>query len=371
VKWSDAVDKEEDDEKKFWPKVFHRRPEGALSPSERRSKKLMKSLYEMRRISPDIPEPASPLQQEGAKKVVDPEEQDEALLHSTLRDISDTEAQLRVLEEQMAQCQEDVADCRATRHATAVISARTLAVVRRKAALLHDVEERTVRFERAHAGRAELLPRLIAGEVQEAPADFKGVPKFLAAYTHHPGNPADANKSDFEGFAASFRLPSGHEALERLRGLADEAGEWWAEACVSEASKGADHIQLVRLFDLATGTGVDRDHPKLVRATRILNDRLAERVLKEAEELRTKDAFRAERSPVPQVGPASTDADKIDADILKAIAEGVPSLDRRLAQARDIAKALRQLDGQRKREAGRQKRLAAGAAGRGAPAVAA
>jgi len=117
------------------------------------------------------------------------------------------------------------------------------------------------------------------GALKEAPSEMRGIRKFVEKHTHSPGDPADANKSDFKAFASSFRLPYWHSMLDRLRSLMGEVGEWWADACLGEAERGAAHHELERLFDVATGTGIDRDHPKLVRASRILSDRLADRVL--------------------------------------------------------------------------------------------
>merc|ERR1712217_143270 len=166
--------------------------------------------------------------------------------------------------------------------------------------------------------------------------------------------------SDFNSFVSSFRLPNGHLTLRRLKLIAEEAGEWWAEACLAEAAKGADHKALKRLFDVAVGTGVDITHPKLVRAERILIDRLADRVLKEAVERQQKDAdAAAKQGDKMTVGPAALAADKIEQAILQSIEEGVPKADPRLKEAEKIVKALREADGQRKRLAARQKRLEA------------
>merc|ERR1712217_797469 len=137
--------------------------------------------------------------------------------------------------------------------------------------------------------------------------------------------------SDFNSFVSSFRLPNGHLTLRRLKLIAEEAGEWWAEACLAEAAKGADHKALRRLFDVAVGTGVDITHPKLVRAERILIDRLADRVLKEAQDHQQKDARAAEKmGDKMTVGPASLSADKIEKLMFESIEEGVPKDDPRL-----------------------------------------
>jgi hypothetical protein len=224
-----------------------------------------------------------------------------------------------------------------------------LAVVQRKAELLHEVESRISALEEANAVRDELLKQLLEG-TGKAPAAYAGILKFISSHTH-AGDPAVADKSDFKAFATSFKLPASHHKLVYLQKLSSEIGEWWAEACVSEASNGAEHVALQRLFDVAIGTGVDRKHFKLVRATRILNERMADRVLKEAIERLERDKKRVER-----VGPASEDADAIEASIQKAISDGVPSGAAKLAEALTVAKELRELDGQRKRLEGRRKR---------------
>eukprot|EP00930_Biecheleria_cincta_P056421 TRINITY_DN42550_c0_g1_i1.p1 TRINITY_DN42550_c0_g1~~TRINITY_DN42550_c0_g1_i1.p1 ORF type:complete len:777 (+),score=139.46 TRINITY_DN42550_c0_g1_i1:95-2425(+) len=313
----------------------------------------LECLFDLRRVGK---EPVSP----GSSPRGLQEEADGALLHQILKDLEDTADVLEELKGQLSVGQDLAADAGGARHATAVLSGRTLAVAKRKHELLLACEQRVAAFEAAHARREELLP-LIAADTIKPPPEMAGLRKFIASYTHQGGNPADANKSSFAAFAVSFKLPGNHKVLKRLGALADEAGEWWAEACLSEASKGASHAPLRRLFDVAVNTGVEKDHPKLLRAIQIINDRLAERVLKEAYERLDKDTFLADRSTPdnpPAVGPAGAAADKIDAEVFEAVAEGVPKADSRLKEAEDIAKDLRQRDGERKRLANRQKRLA-------------
>jgi len=288
------------------------------------------------------------------------EETDETLMYGILKDLHDKKEPLRVLEASLEAGLKVVSDSGGARHATAVISSRILSVARRKASLLHDVEARTELFIEAHNRREELVP-LIVADKEKAPSELGGVLQFIAAYTHK-GQPADENKSQFAKFAASFKLPGEHDALKNLKAIADDAGEFWAKACLSEAEKGQGHAVLRRLFDVALGTGVDTDHPMLVRASRILNDRLAERVLKDAEDRRRKDIMQEEMGKVPKVGYASDLGDKIEQDIFAAVAEGVPDSDHRLQAALEICRTLRQKDGERKRLEGRQKRLDAAAA---------
>lgn len=112
------------------------------------------------------------------------------------------------------------------------------------------------------------------------------------------------------------------------------------------------------MYDIALGTGVDEDHPKLLRAIKILNDRLAERVLKEAKERQQRDATAEEKGTAPKSGQATLLADKIEQDIFDAVEEGVPEADPRMKEALEICKALRNKDGERRRMENREKRLA-------------
>jgi len=286
-----------------------------------------------------------------------PDEAHDDLLHNVLGEVSDTEEILRALEVQLASGHDLVGEVGGARHATSVVSMRALVCVRRKADLLRDVEARIASFKEAQdRAETEILPGLLANTMQPLPV-LSGIRKFISSYTHFPGNPAEANKSVFQQFASTFKLPSKHAALVHLRDLANMAGEWWAEACLSEAGKGMEHAALRRLFDVALGTGVPKDHPKLIRATIILNDRLALRVITEAKKLNDQDELVASRAAVPQVGPADKAADQIESAIQKAVKEGVPASDERLKEAATIAKRLREKNGERKRLAARQKRL--------------
>jgi len=298
----------------------------------------------------DSAELASPSAQQAA-------EEQEGLMGSTLGNLNDCEADLRYFEILLAEGLKVTESCGATRHATAVMSMRTLAVVRRKADLLHDVEDRAAGLKAVHDRRDEVL-KTVVDNSGPAPEELGGITKFLAAYTSQV-NPADANKSNFASFAATFKLPAAHQQLLDLKKLADEVGEWWADACLDQAEKGHGHSVLHRLFEVALGTGVAADHPKLFRAKKIINDRLAEAVLQEAQERQANDMEEAGEMAVPKVGPAAKAADIVEQEILKAVKEGVPAKDDRLKEAERIVKTLREVDGQRKRLAGRQKRLEA------------
>lgn len=332
--------------------------DGIPSPALKRSCKLMESLHDLRRVNTEdhIVVVAPGIETAGSFSA---EEKAAAMLHTTLGELFDSEASLRALEEQLRGAHDDVAELGGVRHATALISARTLAVVHRKAELLKVVEARTAALEAAHARREEFVPQLMKGDLKEPPADLVGMRKFIAEHSHKSasGSPVDADKSDFAAFASSFKLPSRHHQFERMRALAEEVSMWWAETALRIAEEGATYEQIRRMFAVAIGAGAKEDHPYILRATRILNDRLADKVLKDAQERQQRDTEAFERSDVPQVGPASRAADAIEQALLQAIAEGVPEHDPRLTKTKEICKMLREADGQRKRLAARQKRL--------------
>lgn len=312
--------------------------DGTPSLALQRSMKLLDSLYDLRRIDADGDDDC-----------------EDALLHATLKDKHDSEKVLRSLEFNLTDGTHAVAECGGERHATNVVTTRTLLVVRRKADLLCSVEQRLLALEQVMERCDEICAEIVEGTAQ-APRELDGIKRFLRVHTHR-GNPADENKTDFLTFANTFRLPAGHELLLKLRDVAAAAGEWWAEACVREAQKGIGHAALRRLFNTALGTGVDPDHYKLVRAEVILTDRLAERVIKDAKDRLERDLLMAERTPLPPVGPASVAADKIETEMKEAIKDGVKKDDRRILEAATISQKLREHDGERKRLANREKRL--------------
>jgi len=343
----------------FWPKTFSIPKEGEPSWAQKRAANLQNTLQEMRRISPNLgcesPGGSSELP-------ATPSKMDEGPMKRLLKDLADTEEYVQQVLDWANPLMASAAGFGGARHATAVIAYRTAAVAERKAKLLHSVEARIASLEQAHAECNAILASLLAGSA-EVPPTLKAIPRFIRDHTHRPGNPADADRSDFESFARSFKLPADHHALERLWELTDEVGEWWAQACIDEALKGANHNQLRRLFDVALGTGVAKDHPKMFKATKVITDRLAEKVAADARERQKQDKIMEERSKkTPSVGPASEKADKIEEEIFKAIEDGVGRTDPRLEEARLIVKSLREADGVRKRLFARERRLSAEAA---------
>lgn len=407
-------------ERKFWPKTFVTRKEDELSPEQVRSKDLRVCLEGLRRMGQKMKKPASlPHEsptlaegegEDGAKgeasggdapspqgtngaeapgspgsgeggalmellekqvaaaativsqnpepvpQVIVPPEPEDGPMYMILKECNDSEALVQEFVDLLAVGSDQAGEFGGARHASTIISQRTLSVARRKAQLLRECEERTVDIEKAHEHREDLLQNLLKGDA-EIPEALKAVRKFIARYAHSPGNPVDADKGDFGAFCKTFKLPGDHAHLNRLRDLCLEVGEWWATACVEQAIAGEGHATLTRIFNVALGSGCDKDHPKLVHAMQILTDRLADRVLRDAEDRKERDDEMAQAQELPPVGPATVMGDKIEAEINHAIKEGVPPKDERLASALAIAKHLREQDGVRKRLHAREKRL--------------
>jgi len=103
-----------------------------------------------------------------------------------------------------------------TFHATQQVSKRTLAVVQRKLMLLASLQSRTLAFERMTAQREDTLQGMFRGEsswcTEESSGIGTGFKQFLKSITHD-GDPADADRNNFQHFVEHFGLPPRHEAV--------------------------------------------------------------------------------------------------------------------------------------------------------------
>mmetsp|Transcript_105964 Transcript_105964/g.309925 ORF Transcript_105964/g.309925 Transcript_105964/m.309925 type:complete len:590 (-) Transcript_105964:88-1857(-) len=359
-------------------------PQGRASEALRKSAKKMEGMRLLRRLSADAGEQKRSIdsggaagpsrrqslgEEEGEQPAQQAVEEEDPLLQKMLKELGDTEASLREKISEIEETQRVVDQCGGNRHATAVMTSRTVAVMKRKAELLSDVETRLSEFEAAHAGREALLGRMTSGDL-EAPPALCGVKKFISIYVHRPGDPVDADKSDFNAFAKSFLLPSKHGVLERFRAVAEEASDWWAKTSASVAGEGGEKEIIKALMTLAISAGAEKDHAFILRAEVILKDRIADRVLKEAKEAQERDKIVGEKAEmvgqVPVVGMAEKAADAITLAVRTAVKDGVEESDKRIVEAKAVAKALRETDGVRKRMANREKNLAKQAAAKSA-----
>merc|ERR1712139_616223 len=238
---------------------------------------------------------------------------------------------------------------------------RAITAVRRKLSLLVDVEARMAGFIEADSKMRASLPKLLAGSL-EAPEVLGGVLEFLEKFEHTgPGKPSEGNTSDLH-LLSTFKLVPEHGMMARFKEIAADAGEWWAQTCLDQAAKGVGHAGLDACMNIAIGTGMDSDHPKLLRAKCILTERLAERVLSDAKEKRDICIERRqqakEQNKLPPYGEATKAADHVEGLVKRAVAEKVPRKDVRLEKAMEVVKLLREMDGELKRLIEREKRLA-------------
>lgn len=347
VSWADRVG-EELGSKTQGPSLNVIVKEGTPSAHQIKSKKLMEGLFKLRRVGGADASPRdTPTSPDGSEAPTTGEtaedEEQLTLLNSTLSSVDDLEAALRLTQAMLLGAHEPVAELGGARHATTLVSGRTLSVVKRKADLCQWAEAHLAAFQAADATKEALRDALVAGDA-EIPSGYRGQKRFIAAMIHrnHLGlkmNPVDAERAPFEVFAVSFLLPPEHVTLMKTKSLAIEATEWWAEETLQEAYRGSSSYVLQRLIGVTIGfldigeTG----HEKLVQVKVVLGDRLAEKVLDIAEKLSVKDAQVVERSEAAQPDHARKVADEIDAEIKEAVALGAPNKHPKLAAAKQIA----------------------------------
>jgi len=264
---------------------------------------------------------------------------DEPLFYQTLGDVADTEAELRRTEKMLAQAHQPVHEYGGSRHATAVVSARTLAVVRRKAELLQACEARFAAFEDAQARRDEILLQL-KNDTAPAPEELLRLNVFLRGQVHKGGNPLEANKSDFGAFVSSFGIPEGHKIVKKLTDIGSQATDWWSQAALREAAAGTDTAAVSRMLDLAADILGSKDHVAIVQCREMLGNILAGNALRSAQNIQAKDAFNVERNTKPQPESARKAAEAINLEIKTAVAMGAPTKHESLQQAKAIATKL-------------------------------
>jgi hypothetical protein len=347
VTWADKVGG--DLGAKTWPPINVVIKEGDPSAAKVKSMQLLEGLYKLRRVggAGDQSPPSSP--KEGAPTTEEEQHDDEeqqTLLNQTLSSLDDVEAELRVTESMLRELHEPVGELGGKRHATTIVSARTLAVVSRKAHICKAAESYLNAFMAVDATREALRDSVISGPT-EIPEGYRGQKKSISSLVHrnsagHKMNPVDADKAPFEVFAASFGLAPDHSSLVKLMTLATEATEWWAEETLAEALRGSDSYVLQRMINVCIGflDISETGHPKLVEVRTILGDRLAETVFDIAQKLQVKDAEVVKRSEHAQPDHARQVADMIDDEIKQAVALGAPNKHPKLAAAKQIAVTL-------------------------------
>lgn len=316
--------------------------EGMPSQERIRCMQLMDSLYKLRRIGGNDNAGDEATNAEGAiEQAAKEEEKQLSLMHSALSGVNDTEAELRATIVTMASAHDPVCELGGARHATTLITGRALSVVKRKADLVARSEENLKKFEALHAKREEFCSQVVAG-VFDLPEGYRGVKRMIAALVHRnpngaKGNPAEADKTNFDIFASSFGLHPNHSTLVRLKALAMEATEWWADKMLEEAYAGSDAFVLQRLIDVTCGFLNLSSHEKVTQVRDILGTRGAEKVFSIAQGLAAKDAQVVKNSLKAQPEHAKQVAEEIDREIKKAVSLGATIKHPLMEQARSIA----------------------------------
>lgn len=276
------------------------------------------------------------------------EEEPEELpfLQATLAELADTSSSLLAGLAAMEAAQAPIAEDGGARHPTAVIAARSGAVLVRKAELLQRAEARSAAFERAHAAAAELNERLREQDA-DTPPELLGTEGFLATVLHKGGRPQDADKSDFEGFASSFGLDDQHQEVLKITRLQAEACDWWAKKLLEEIQNDTttDHMQ--RMIRVLKEVGEDDELPALKQAGSILSDKLAVRVLIAAEGLQAQDAEAKASNAIPDPENARKCADRVAEDLRLTKAMGCSPKHPKMLKAKGIEVAFRLEEKQR------------------------
>lgn len=272
------------------------------------------------------------------------DEQDSPLIMTTLLDREDKSEDLQKAIGELRAAITPVEDASSAQHASALIAKRNLAVVERKQELLVAVEERLRQFQAVDKRREWLFDGVMKGTT-EAPVEMLGVDKFLKGYVHADGEPAEANRSDFDYFVRNFGLPALHRIVRRLNSAAHETTQYWANSTLArmqdENAEELDSDAIQRLIYVITNICNDKRIGDSVKEIRImLGDRLAQQVLTFAKGMQKKDAFNVERSDQPQVESAQKCAAEIGEEISKAISLGAPRSHELLGEAKQIAVAL-------------------------------
>eukprot|EP00928_Gymnodinium_smaydae_P061569 TRINITY_DN45614_c0_g1_i1.p1 TRINITY_DN45614_c0_g1~~TRINITY_DN45614_c0_g1_i1.p1 ORF type:complete len:711 (-),score=179.24 TRINITY_DN45614_c0_g1_i1:223-2355(-) len=328
-----------------------------------KSKRLLQSLYDLRRAGKDGGDEAAPPKEmtaqeaklaaraaaspppaPSAKKQKEEDLGDMPLLQALLRGRDDTIEFLTRMEQDLVDAAGPVSDNGGARHASNVIANRTLLVARRKLQLVQALETRYNGFKKAHEGREELIKGII-GNTCKAPPEMQGVKQFVNSLLHKGGGePVDADKSDFKSFANSFGLPQGHKFAVGLNTMGKEASKWWSERALDLAKDKSAPEAIIRVLDVMKGLGVEADNESSKECLEILGERLATQVLEFAMQTQERDEAAQkkaeERGEPPQIKSARNGAEAINKQLSDAFALGCPTKHRSCEEAKKIANYL-------------------------------
>jgi len=264
---------------------------------------------------------------------------------ATLNGVEDTSEEVHVVLEGLEELQRPVIESGGSRHATAIVAFRTLLVVRRKHELLKAVEERKAMFER-DAALKEKIFQDVTNDTAPCPEGLLQIRQFITKYVHKPeDNPADGDRSNFDHFAGSFGMPKKHMYYEQMLELAKETVIWWAMETLNLAMSNGESEQIKRHMDVVQAIGAakevyDEIAEYMKQCLDIMGDRLAERCLKVAMNLRDKDQATVEKSKEAQPKSAKDAALAINDEIRRAVSLGAPNRHPMLLEAKAITTIL-------------------------------
>jgi hypothetical protein len=291
----------------------------------------------------------SPEEQEEIDKAMKQlHEKETTVMIGTLNGTRDSSDEVEPVLIGLEELQHPVAENGGSRHATAVVAFRTLMIVRRKLELLTIVEERKGIFEKEAERKVELFKDVTAGN--SPPEGLLYIRQFVGKYAHKPeANPADADKSNFEHFAATFGMPRKHMYFEAMMDLAKATVTWWAQETLKLAYEGGESDQIKRHMDVVQNIGAAKQvyeelDQLLKECLEIMGDKLAERCLKVAQSLQEKDEATQARSKDAQHKSAKDSAQAVNDEIRRAVSLGAPNKHPMLIKAKEIATALEQTE---------------------------
>jgi len=209
-------------------------------------------------------------------------EGDGSMIERVISSTEDTPESLKAGISLLSNTKDLVGPCGGARHPTSLISIRTLSVIRRKLEVLAPIAEAVAMLEELCADKEGSVAKVMRGWTPEqVVGEAWDIKKKLEEAAHPGGNPKDSNRSDFEGFVRTFRLPSNHNVLVHGWNLVKNEAFDWADLVLHTAqeqvgleteketqaevknpqSKAADTMK--RVITMVAAIGVDVYRPQM------------------------------------------------------------------------------------------------------------
>lgn len=346
-----------------------------------RSKKLMDTLYDLRRGEEDcekLPEQWSTVSMAGSprpkgrtgceacpvfgeKKGPTPSKEeaeghhvDDTLLKPILADCKDTIESLTHFVEVMHNIANRAGENGGSRHASSRVAARITAIAERKLELLVKLVDSTQLYQDLCKRRDRVLTQVCSGmPAAEAAGGAAEFPDVLSESVHEGGNPEDGDRVNFEIFLRTFALPARHWSLVQGNEIFHKEVVEWTQAILAKAKTevekeaSAEEIDpespaaasCFRLIDLAEFLGVNLRGEEMKQVEKIAYEARAHVVLRFAESEWERDD---KIKPMGEKGYAKTAAaaDAILGWVKAAVDYGVLPGHCNLQRARELVQEL-------------------------------